>query len=163
MALTKAKKSELLEGAAGITKEAKTIVFVKFDKLTVSDSIGLRRGLRAEGSKYRVIKKTLLKKALGEGGYQGEMPEMPGEIAIAWSDDLLAPARAVYEFSKTHKEKIEIVGGVFDGVYKSKVEMLSIATIPSRYTLIAQFVNLINSPIQRFAVVISEIAKVKTA
>ncbi|MBP9709159.1 MAG: 50S ribosomal protein L10 [Oligoflexales bacterium] len=161
MALTKAKKTELLENASQITKEAKTIVFVKFDKLTVADSIGLRRGLASESSKYRVLKKTLLKKTLSEGGYQGEMPDMPGEIAIAWSDDLLAPARAVYEFSKTNKDKIEIVGGVFDGMYKSKVEMLSIATIPSRETLIAQFVNLINSPIQRFAVVVSEIAKLK--
>ena len=163
MALTKAKKSELLEGAASVTKDAKTIVFVKFDKLTVAESIALRRGLRAEGSNFRVVKKTLLKKALTDGGYQGEMPDMPGEIAIAWSDDLLAPARAVYEFSKTHKEKAEIVGGVFDGVFKSKIDMLSIATIPPRKILIAQFVNLINSPIQRFAVVVSEIAKTKTA
>lgn len=161
MALTKAKKAELLEDAGLITKEAKTIVFVKFDKLTVADSISLRRGLMNEGSKYRVIKKTLLKKALSEGGYQGELPEMPGEIAIAWSSDLLAPARSVYEFSKNNKDKIEIVGGVFDGSYKTQAEMLSIATIPSRETLIAQFVNLINSPIQRFAVVLSEVAKVK--
>jgi large subunit ribosomal protein L10 len=163
MALTKAKKSQLLEDASSITKGAKTIVFVKFDKLTVADNITLRRGLRAEGSNYRVIKKTLLKKALNDGGYQGEMPDMPGEIAIAWSDDLLAPARAVFEFSKTHKTKAEIVGGVFDGVFKSQADMLSIATIPPRETLIAQFVNLINSPIQRFAVVVSEIAKTKTA
>ncbi len=163
MALTKAKKSELLADAGEITKKAKTIVFVKFDRLTVADNITLRRGVRSEGANYRVIKKTLLKKVLNEGGYQGSMPDMPGEIAVAWSDDLLAPARAVYEFSKTHKEQAEIVGGVFDGVYKSKAEMLSIATIPSRETLIAQFVNLINSPIQRFAVVVSEIAKTKAA
>ncbi len=163
MALTKAKKTSLLAEAAGITKDAKTIVFVKFDKLTVAEGMALRRGLRAEGSKFRVMKKTLLKRTLGEGGYQGEMPDMPGEIAVAWSDDLLAPARAVYEFSKTNKDKVEIVGGVFDGVFKSQKDMLSIATIPPRETLIAQFVNLINSPIQRFAVVVSEIAKVKAA
>ncbi|MEN9582625.1 MAG: ribosomal protein large subunit ribosomal protein [Candidatus Parcubacteria bacterium] len=163
MALTKAKKNELLADAAGITKEAKTIVFVKFDKLTVADSIALRRGLRAEGSGYRVIKKTLLKRALSDGGYTGDMPDMPGEIAVAYSADLLAPARAVYEFSKSNKDKVEIMGGVFDGMFKSKVDMLSIATIPPRETLIAQFVNLINSPIQRFAVVVSEIAKAKTA
>lgn len=163
MALTKAKKTELLEDATTITKEAKTIVFVKFDKLTVADSIALRRGLRADGSNYRVIKKTLLKKALNTGGFSGEMPEMEGEIAIAWGEDLLAPARAVHEFSKTNKEKIEIIGGVFDGVFKSQADMLSIATIPSRETLLAQFVNLINSPIQRFAVVVSEIAKTKAA
>jgi large subunit ribosomal protein L10 len=163
MALTKAKKTELLESAAEITKEAKTIVFVKFDKLTVAESIALRRGLRAEGAKYRVLKKTLLKRTLNDGGYQGDMPDMPGEIAIAWSDDLLAPARAVYEFSKTNKDKVEIMGGVFDGTYKSQKDMLSIATIPSRETLIAQFVNLINSPIQRMAIVVSEIAKAKAA
>lgn len=159
MALTKQKKKELLSDATTIADSAKTIVFVKFDKLTASDSIALRRGLRDEGANYRVIKKTLLKRALSERGYVGSMPELPGEIAIAWSDDILAPARGVYAFSKGNKEKADIVGGIFDGVYKTRDEMLSIATIPGMETLRGMFAQVINSPLQRFAVVLSERAK----
>ncbi len=160
MALTKSKKAELLKGLDDVTN-AKTIVFVKFDKLPVSDAMALRRALRAEGAQYRVTKKTLLKRSLGERTITGTLPELEGEIAIAWSDDMLAPARGVYEFQKTHKDQVSIVGGVFDGMYKSQNEMLSIATIPPREVLLAQFANLINSPIQRFAIALSEVGKGK--
>jgi ribosomal protein L10 len=43
-----------------------------------------------------------------------------------------------------------------------KEDIMSIALIPSRKTLEAQFVNLINSPIQRFAVLLDQISKKKS-
>src|SRR5258706_6954261 len=128
MALTKSKKAELLKDLQDITN-AKTMVFAKFDKLSVLESIALRRSLKTEGTNYRVVKKTLLKRALGDKKIEGTIPELSGEIAIAWGEDILAPARGVYNFQKTHKEKIEIVGGIFDGAYKNKEAMLTIATI----------------------------------
>ncbi len=86
---------------------------------------------------------------------------MPGQIAIAYSDDLLAPAREVFAFQKGHKDNISIVGGVFDGKFMDATAMMSIATIPPLQTLRGMFVNLINSPIQRFAVVLDQIALAK--
>jgi large subunit ribosomal protein L10 len=162
MALTKTKKAELLTGLEDIAN-AKTITFVKFDKLTVTDAMALRRELRQEGVSYRVVKKTLLKRALDSKQLAGTLPELAGEIAIAWSDDLLAPARGVFNFQKTHKEQVAIVGGVFDGGYKTQVEMLAIATIPPREVLLAQIANLLNSGVQRFAIALNEVAKTKTA
>ncbi len=54
-----------------------------------------------------------------------------------------------------------ILGGVFDGVYKSKEEMTEIASIPSLQTLRGMFVNVINSPIQGLAVSLNQIAEKK--
>ena len=161
MPITLNKKKELVAGLETSLSGAKSVVFVKFDKLTVADVNSLRRGLQAQDVGYSVAKKTLLKRALGPSNIQGTMPEMPGQIAVAYSADLLAPAREVFAFQKGHKENIEIVGGVFDGKYMSKEEILSIATIPSLQTLRGMFVNLINSPIQRFAVVLDQIALAK--
>ena len=45
MALTKSKKQEVLGSLAEIIKGAKTLVFVKFDKLSVFNSNALRREL----------------------------------------------------------------------------------------------------------------------
>jgi ribosomal protein L10 len=42
-------------------------------------------------------------------------------------------------------------------------EMTEIATIPSRQTLYAQFVNLINSPIQQFVMAVDQIAQKQEA
>ncbi len=161
MAITLDKKKELVAGLEKSLKGSKSVVFVKFDKLTVADVNALRRGLQAEGVGYVVAKKTLLKRALDTNGFTGDMPEIPGQIAMAYSEDLLAPSRSVYNFAKSHKENVEIVGGVFEGKYMNASEMLSIATIPPLQTLRAMFVNLINSPIQRMAVVLDQIALAK--
>ncbi|MEK7585782.1 MAG: 50S ribosomal protein L10 [Patescibacteria group bacterium] len=162
MAITLDKKKELVAGLEESLKGANSIVFVKFDKLTVAGVNSLRRGLQKEGVGYRVAKKTLLKRALGVGKFTGEMPEMPGQLAIAFGTDMLAPAREVHNFAKSHKESVEIVGGVFEGKYLNASEMMSIATIPPLQTLRAMFVNLINSPIQRFASVVNAIADLPT-
>jgi large subunit ribosomal protein L10 len=161
MPITLEKKKELVAGLEGALKDAKSVVFVKFDKLTVADNNTLRRSLQAVNVGYVVAKKSLLKRALATHGITGEMPEMPGQIAIAYSSDLLAGASGVFAFQKGHKENVSIVGGVFEGKYMNAAEMLSIATIPPMQTLRGMFVNIINSPIQRFASVLDQVAQVK--
>jgi ribosomal protein L10 len=84
---------------------------------------------------------------------------LEGEIAVAYSADPLAAAREVYDFQVAHKGIVSIVGGVFEKGYKNQTEMLSIATIPPLQTLRGMFVNIINSPIQRFAIALDQIAK----
>jgi large subunit ribosomal protein L10 len=159
MPITLDKKKELVKSLEGSLKDAQSAVFVKFDKLTVANVNTLRRNLQANDVGYVVAKKTLLKRALGTGKITGEIPEMPGQIAVAYSSDLLAPAREVFNFAKGHKENIAIVGGIFEGKYMNASEMMSIATIPPLQTLRGMFVNLINSPIQRMAVVLNAIAE----
>ncbi len=106
-------------------------------------------------------KKSLLKRALDARGYTGEIPELPGEIAVAYGTDSIAPAREVFGFQKTHKENVSIVGGIFEGMYKDQASMLSLATIPSREVLLSQIAFLLKSPIQRLAIAVSEVAKNK--
>lgn len=163
MAITKQKKVELIKLMTERLAKAKSIVFVNFKALSAAETKTLRRKLMGESVGYFVSKKTLAKRVLNDLKAKGEMPELPGELSIAYGEDLLAPARETYAFQKMSRDKgsIEIVGGIFDGQYKSKAEMMSIATIPPLQVLRAQFVNLINSPIQRFAVVLSEIRKAK--
>jgi len=159
MPITLDKKKELVASLEKSLKGANSVVFVKFDKLKVADVNTLRRTLQAQKVGYQVAKKTLLKRALSTHGVSGDLPEIPGQVAIAYSTDLLAGAREVFAFQKGHKENISIIGGVFEGKYMNASEMMSIATIPPLQTLRGMFVNLINSPIQRFAIVLNAIAE----
>ncbi len=161
MPITLDKKKKLVASLEKSFEKANSIVFVKFDKLGVMDSNILRRKLQSQNVNYSVTKKTLLKRALESKKVEGERPEIEGQIAVAFSEDLMAPSREIFNFSKSHKENIKIVGGIFEGKYLNESEMLSIATIPSLQTLRGMFVNLINSPIQRFAVVLDQIAQTK--
>src|SRR5262245_8981627 len=100
MAITKEKKSEIVAKVGDITKKAKTLVFANFKGLTVAEVTEMRKALRAQGIGYTVAKKTLLKRGLDVAGYEGEMPTLDGEIALAYGEDELAPAREVNVFVK---------------------------------------------------------------
>lgn len=166
MPRTKIEKKEILEKVEGIVKDAESLVFVNFHGLKVGDTVEVRRKLRKEGVGFFVAKKTLTRKALGaETGKKitGTMPELAGELGLAYGKDPVAPAREVHEFQKKFKGNITILGGIFNGKYMSQEEMMTIALIPTENTLRAMFVNVINSPIQGLVMALSEIGKKKTA
>ena len=164
MAITKAKKESLLKGATESLANAIAVVFVSFKGLTVAEVNDLRTTLKKDGVKYTVLKKTLLKRVLDAKGYAGSMPDLPGEVAFAYlsqGDDITAPARNLQTFVKKFKEKLGFLGGVLENKYLTKEEITSVALIPAIPVLRGMFVNIINSPIQRFAIALNEIAKAK--
>jgi large subunit ribosomal protein L10 len=155
--LLKSKKEEMVKDLEGAINGSESVVFVNFHGLKVNDETKLRRNLRDQGVNYKVGRKTLLRRAL-KGKAEGEIPELAGEVAIACSQDQIAGAREIYNFQKTHKGLLDIIGGIFEGKFIGREKMMELAMIPSREVLYAQLVNLINSPIQRFAMVLNEIA-----
>src|SRR5665213_385037 len=142
MAITKQKKVDIVSKLTDALAEAVSVVFVRFHKLGVAETSAMRKALRAEGVSYYVAKKTLIRRALEAKGYAGEIPDMPGEIAIAWtSEDSTLPARSIYTHAKKLKDALAIVGGVFDGAYAGAAQMTAIATIPPLPVLRGMFVN----------------------
>ncbi len=147
MAITKAKKTEVIAKISAGLEGAETVAFVNFHGLTVKEVTELRKELRGAGVSYYVAKKTLVKRALDAKGITGTQPALPGELAIAWSADPVASPKGVYEFAKTHKDKIALVGGVYQGAYFSKEEIINLASIPSMLALRGQFVGMLNQSI----------------
>ncbi len=162
MAISKQKKGEIITKLSKAIKDAKSLVFVNFHGLKVSDSTSLRRELKKEGVSYQVSKKTLTKRVLETEKFEGNQPELTGELAMAWGEDLIAPARGVWNFAKKFPEGLKILGGVFEGKYMSATEMKEIASIPPIEVLRGKFANIINSPIQRFAIALGEVSKKKS-
>jgi large subunit ribosomal protein L10 len=160
MAISKETKSGIIAKLTDACKEASSIVFVGFSKLTVADASKMRKQLSQVGVRYFVAKKTLIRLVLKKRGYKGDIPELPGEIAIAWTkDDITAPARGVYEYGKKLKGTLAILGGVFSGVFVDAKGMTDIAIIPSLPILRGMFVNVINSPIQGLVMALDQISK----
>jgi large subunit ribosomal protein L10 len=155
MAITQQKKEEIVAKVEALAKKAKTIVFASFKGLNVASQNEMRKAFRAQNIGYTVAKKTLLRRGLDTAKFGGTMPALEGEVAIAYGEDELAPAREVANFVKKFPEQLAFVGGVFGGKYVGRDEIISIASIPGMETLRAQFVQLINSPLQRFAVVLN--------
>ncbi len=161
MAITREKKKDILARLQDEVVKAKTIVLVNFHGLSVLETSNMRRSLREATTKFFVAKKTLIKKAFTEAGFEGTLPEMEGEIAVAYGEDQLAVPKGVYEYEKKTAGLVKIVGGVLNGAYADQKLMVTMAQIPPREVLLAQFLNIINSPLQGLAVALNEIAKKK--
>ena len=54
----------------------------------------MRRSLKSEGVPYAVTKKSLTKRVLADEKFFTQ-PELTGELAVAWSEDLVARTRSV--------------------------------------------------------------------
>ncbi len=163
MPITKDKKKELIGELETVFNNSKGVVFVGFKGLKVNEANNMRKGFKAQGVGFIVAKKTLMGKALEAAKISGTRPEMGAEVAVAYSAENLTTAREVGGFLKKNKDKLSILGGIFEGKFISKADVLAYSSIPDRQTLYAQVVNLFNSPIQGFVIAASEIAKKKQA
>lgn len=157
--ITKQKKQEILRDLEAGLKKAKIVIFVNFHGLSVSAAHNLRKLLREIGVTYVVVKKTLAKKALEAIKFEGEIPKLDGELAVAYSeDDSIASAKALDVFAKKNKT-IKLIGGIWENKFISQESIIALANIPSREILLGKLVYIINSPIQRLVATLNSIAK----
>lgn len=161
MAKTKEQKQEIITKLENSMKSAASTVFVHFNKVTVAEESAMRRDLRKEGLGYTVAKKTLIRRALEALGHNMSEMQLDGEIAVAYGggDDTTVAARTMHEFVKKLTDRLSIVGGIFEGKLIGAAQMQEIATIPPLQTLRAMFAQIVNSPRQRLAVVLNQVAQ----
>ena len=162
MAKTKQEKAQIIERLQEVFKSAASTVFVHFRSITVAEETVLRKALRTEGVTYNVARKTLIRRALTGVGLSGE-GQLDGEIAVVYGGaDASVASRAAHAFVKTlGAERFSIAGGIFEGLLKTGPEMQEIATIPPLPVLRGMFAQIINSPRQRFAVVLNAVSGTK--
>lgn len=144
--------SELIQGA-------KAAVIVDYRGISVEQDTQLRKQLREAGVVYKVYKNTMINFAVKGTEFEELSKHLEGPTAIAVSkDDATAPARILFNFSKT-AENLQLKAGVVDGTYYDEAGIKVIATIPSREELLSKFLGSIQSPITNFARVIKQIAE----
>lgn len=159
MAKTKEQKQEIVAVLKDKISRAKSIVFTKFEGLTVVKNEALRKTLRESSSEYYVAKKTLLGTAFKD--YAGFSPrEFEGKVAAIFGyQDEVAPAKAVSDFRKglpeEEKDRISFLGGILEGKFISKDEVTSLSQLPAREELYARLVGSINAPISGFVNVLA--------
>lgn len=152
MAITKAKKGEILQELVDSMKKAKSVVFADYQGMTVKEVKEMRSKMREKGVSFQVAKKTLLKLAAKEAGYENEISveALAGPVGAAFSmEDEIAAAKLIYEIGKKN-QNLKLRGALFEGRVLSVAETKQLATIPGREELIAKFIYVIKSPIQGF-------------
>lgn len=152
-------KKPIVEEISENVKDAQSVVLVDYRGLTVEQDTNLRRQLREAGVTYKVYKNTMMNFAFKGTDFEALAPYLEGPSAVAISkDDATAPARVLSKFAKT-APKLEIKGGVVEGVCYDAKGMDDIAKIPSREELLSKLLGSIQSPITNFARVMNQLAE----
>lgn len=128
------KKSMIVNEIAETAKNSASFILFDYRGLTAEETTELRKILRDSDSSYKVWKNTLTKRALDS--LELNLDDcLAGPSAIAFSNDAIAPIKALSNFAKEHPA-LEIKGGIVDGNVTSLEEIKALSTIPSREGLL---------------------------
>ena len=156
-------KKEEVSKLASEMKEAKLILLADYRGINVTDVTNLRTELRNVNARYTVIKNNITRRALAECGIEGLDNELIGPTAIIMSnEDYLEPAKAIYNFSKDN-DYYKIKGGVIEGQVMTAEEIITLAKLPSRDTLLSMLAGALLGNISKFAVALDQVRVQKEA
>lgn len=152
-------KQPIVQEISENVKDAQSVVLVDYRGLTVEQDTRLRKQLREAGITYKVYKNTMMNFAFKGTDFEALAPYLEGPSAVAIStEDATAPARILCKFAK-EASKLEIKGGVVEGVAYDANGIADIAKIPSREELISKLLGSLQSPITNFARVMNQLAE----
>lgn len=152
-------KQPVVEEISANIKDAQSVVLVDYRGLTVEQDTRLRKELREAGITYKVYKNTMMNFAFKGTDFEALAPYLEGPSAVAIStDDATAPARILSKFAK-EASKLEIKGGVVEGIAYDASGIADIAKIPSREELLSKLLGSMQSPITNFARVMNQLAE----
>ena len=109
---------------------SESAVVAKFKALTVAELTELRNKARELGVSIKVTQNRLTKLALKGTNYEELAPLFKGVTLVAWSNDPVSSAKAVFNFAKTN-DKVEILGGAMGKEILDVDGVKSVALLPS--------------------------------
>lgn len=150
MALTKAKKEEVIAEVSGLLKDSKLTVVAAYQGTPVKAMQALRRAGKDNGTTLKVVKNRLVKQALKQTDAfkEADSSALEGMLLYAFnSEDEVAPAKTIAEFGKK-QQTLQFVGAYdSDGVFMPADDVKALASLPSRDELIGQVVEMLLSPV----------------
>lgn len=150
-------KKEEVSKLAEQMKESKLILLTDYRGINVTDDTTLRRDLRGVGAKYNIIKNNITKRALAQCGINGLEEKLEGPTAVVMSaEDYLEPSKIIYKFSKDN-EYYTIKGGVIEGKVMTADEIITLAKLPSRETLLSMLAGALLGNISKVAVALEQV------
>ncbi len=157
-------KQEFVAELAEKLKSSACGVIVDFKGISVADDTVLRKELREAGVDYFVVKNTLLKRAAAIAGIEGIDDVLEGTTALALAkEDIVTAPKLLFKQEEASQGAFSIKKGFVDGKAISKDEVVAYAKLPTKETLLSQLVFMLQSPIQKLAIAVSEIEKKQSA
>ena len=148
--MDRAQKAEAITTLKGVFANAGAVVVTHYMGLTVAEMTDLRLRLRKEGAALKVVKNTLVQKALdGSVGEAGDAL-FAGPVAIAYAPDAVSAAKVTAQYAKEN-DKFTVIGGLMGQQVLDAKGVDTLAKLPSLDELRAKLVGLLQAPATKIA------------
>ncbi len=148
--MDRAEKAQSIETLKGVFADAGAVVVTHYMGLTVAEMTDLRGRLRKEGASLKVVKNTLVQKALdGRVGEAGDAL-FKGPVAIAYGPDVSAAAKVSTAYAKEN-DKFTLIGAVMGETVLDAKGVGALATLPSLDEVRSSLIGLLNAPATKVA------------
>lgn len=160
MSLNRNEKAAVIEDVAAQAAKSQTLAIAEYRGLTVEALNKLRVDARSKGVYLHVLKNTLARRAVTGTPFEVAAESMVGPLIYGFSEDAVAAAKVIADFSKGN-DKLVIKGGAYAGKVLNADGVKALAAIPSKEVLLSQLAGLLKSPVQRTAAVLAALAEKK--
>lgn len=149
------KKAVVAEVSAQVA-EAQAIILAEYRGLEVGDLTQLRAQARKSGVYLRVLKNTLVRRAVDGTAFSGLANEMVGPLMFGISADPVAAAKVLNDFAKSN-DKFVIKAGAMPNQVMDANAVKALATMPSREELLSKLLGTMQAPIAKFVRTLNEV------
>ena len=156
LSLNMEQKQAIVAEVAKQIATAQAIVMAENRGMHVHAMTQLRAKARASGVYFRVVKNTLVRRAVAETPFAPLSDRMVGPLAYGIGPDPVAVAKVLSDFAKGN-DKFVITGGAMPGQMMSAKEITALASLPSREQLIAKLMGTMQAPITKFVQTMNEV------
>ena len=151
------KKAIVAEVSAELAK-AQTLVVAEYRGIEVGDLTTLRKKAREGGVYLRVLKNTLVRRAVAGTQFADLADQMTGPLIYSFSADAVAAAKVLHDFAKGN-DKLVLKAGCYGGKVLDKASVQALASIPSREELLAKLLGVMQAPLTGFVCSVAALAK----
>jgi len=145
--MNREQKSAVIDEIAAQITESEAVYAVDYRGMSVAQAAELRGKLRDADATLRIVKNTLTIRAADQAGTENLKSLLTGPTALTFArGDAASAAKAVFDYART-TGLLPFKGGVLNGEALSPEQVQSIARLPTRDVLNAQFVNIVASPL----------------
>jgi large subunit ribosomal protein L10 len=135
---------------------AQAIILAENRGMPVAQMTQLRAKARASGVYFRVVKNTLVRRAVADTPFASLTDKMIGPLADGIGNDPVAVAKVLSDFAKGN-DKFVITAGAMPGKVMSPKEVTALASLPSREELIAKLMGTMQAPIAKLVRTMNEV------
>ena len=156
MGLNRLDKADVIAEVSEIVSKSSTLVIAEYRGLSVEAVTKLRAQARKEGVTLRVVKNTLVRRAVEGTEFAGLADQFVGPLVYAFSADPVAAAKVLVNFAKDN-DKLVVKGGAMANQVMDLEAVKTLASMPSRDELLAKLMATMNEPIAKFVRTVTEV------